>query len=52
MTRARFRLGGTDKNWIGRSQFPSDPYLNGSVEAFHIYSGAMTATQVVELAAL
>jgi hypothetical protein len=51
MTRAPFRLGGTDKNWIGRSQFPSDPYFNGKVDDFRIYSGAMTAAQVAELAA-
>lgn len=52
MTRAPFRLGGTDRNWMGRSQFPSDPYLNGKVEDFRIYNGAMTAAQVVELASL
>ncbi len=52
MTRAPFRLGGTDRNWIGRSQYPADPYFNGKVDDFRIYNGAMTAEQVAALAVL
>lgn len=51
MTRAPFRLDDTDKNWIGRSQYPADPYFNGKVDEFRIYNGAMTAEQVAALAA-
>ena len=50
MTRAPFRLDDGDKNWLGRSQYPADPYFNGKVEEFRIYNGAMTAAQVAALA--
>lgn len=50
MTRAPFRLDDGDKNWLGRSQYPADPYFNGKLEEFRIYNGAMTAAQVAALA--
>jgi len=43
-------LGNTVNNWIGRSQY-DDPYLNGSVDDFRIYSGALTAAEIAALAA-
>lgn len=43
-------LGTTAQNWIGRSQFASDPYLDGRVDDFRIYSGAMSAGDIVALA--
>jgi|GEM_PF-205249 len=43
-------LGSTTQNWIGRSQFSGDPYLNGVVDDFRIYSGALSATDVQALA--
>jgi autotransporter-associated beta strand protein len=39
-------------NFIGRSQWPADPYLNGKVEDFRIYNGALSAAQIFALAAL
>ena len=45
------QLGTTTQNGIGRSQWTADPYLNGKVDDFRIYSGALTATQVAALAA-
>jgi hypothetical protein len=39
-------LGGTTQNWIGRSQYPADPYLNGLVDDFRIYRGALSASDV------
>jgi autotransporter-associated beta strand protein len=36
-------------NFIGRSQFPGDPYLNGRVDDFRIYNGALTAEQIATL---
>jgi len=42
--------GGMPNSWIGRSQFSSDPYLNGKVDDFRIYRGAMTAGQLYTLA--
>jgi fibronectin type 3 domain-containing protein len=51
MTLTPSSLGSTTQNWIGRSQFSADPYLNGIVDDFRIYGGALTATQVAALAA-
>jgi autotransporter-associated beta strand protein len=38
--------------WVGRSQFAGDPYLNGKVEDFRIYNGALKASQIAALYAL
>ncbi|WP_454742748.1 LamG-like jellyroll fold domain-containing protein [Cupriavidus necator] len=46
---APWHLGGTRQNWLGRSQFSADPYLNGLVDEFRIYRGAMSAAQVAGL---
>ncbi len=43
-------LGATTQNWIGRSQY-SDPYLNGRVDDFRLYAGALSATEIAALAA-
>jgi hypothetical protein len=43
-------LGSTTQNWIGRSQFSADPYLDGRVDDFRIYGGALTAAEVQALA--
>jgi hypothetical protein len=45
-----FQLGTTTRNWIGRSQYERDPYLNGKVDDFRIYDGALTPAQVAALA--
>jgi hypothetical protein len=39
-------LGVTVNNWIGRSQFGADPYLNAAINEFRIYNGAMTAAEI------
>jgi hypothetical protein len=44
-------LGSTNKNWIGRSAHAGDPYLSGLVDDFRIYTGALTAEEIAELAA-
>jgi autotransporter-associated beta strand protein len=44
------QLGSTTQNWIGRSQF-SDPYLNGKVDDFRIYNGALSVAQIAALVA-
>jgi autotransporter-associated beta strand protein len=48
------QMGSTTQNWIGRSQFSNypnnDPYLNGLVDDFRIYNGALSAAQVTALA--
>ena len=42
-------LGNTTQNWIGRSQYSSDPYLNGVVDDFRIYNGALSADEIASL---
>jgi hypothetical protein len=41
-------LGTTTQNWIGRSQY-ADPYLDGAVDGFRVYSRVLTATEVASL---
>ncbi len=43
-------LGDTTQDWIGRSQYPGDPYLAATVNDFQIYNSALTAAQVAALA--
>ena len=43
-------LGTTNQNWLGRSAFPTDPYLWGTLDEFRLYSGALTAAEVAQLA--
>jgi hypothetical protein len=50
MTLTPAGLGDTTQDWIGRSQFPADPYLNGAVDDFNIYSRALSASEVAALA--
>ena len=38
-------LGNTTQNWLGRSQWP-DPYFNGSLDDFRIYSRALSEAEV------
>ena len=43
-------LGVTDQNWIGKSQYGSDPALDGAVDDFAIYSRALSGAEVATLA--
>ena len=42
-------LGATNQNWIGRSQYSGDPYLDGAVDGFRIYSRALSAAEISAL---
>lgn len=42
-------LGSTTNNWIGRSQYSDDPYLDGRIDDFHIYGRAMAPTEILDL---
>jgi DUF1680 family protein len=42
-------LPSTTQNWIGRSQYGSDPYLAAAVDSFRIHSRALTAAEVAQL---
>lgn len=45
-------LGSDTAGWVGRSQFPADPYLHGRVDDFRVYNGALSAKAIAELAGL
>lgn len=45
-------LANATNNFIGRSAFAGDPYLNGRVDDFRIYNGALSAAQIAALYAL
>ncbi len=50
MTLAPFRLGNTNQNWLGRSQYSADPFFAGKIDDFRIYSGALSPGEVNALA--
>lgn len=41
-------MGNTLNNFIGRSQWEQDPYLNGEVDDFRVYNRALTALELEE----
>ena len=43
-------LGDTGNNFIGRSPFAADPYLDGQVDEFRIYDRVLTPVEIGELA--
>ena len=43
-------LGNTTLNYLGKSQFSTDPALNASIDDFRIYPLALSAQQIAELA--
>jgi hypothetical protein len=49
MTLTPAALGSTTQNWIGRSQYGSDPYLDGAVDDFRVYSRALSAAEIAAL---
>jgi O-glycosyl hydrolase/fibronectin type 3 domain-containing protein len=49
MTLTPSSLGSTTQNYIGRSQYSADAYLNGRVDEFRIYASALSAAQVAAL---
>lgn len=47
---APFQFASTPRNWLGRSQYSSDPYLNGRIDDFRISEGALKAGEIYALA--
>lgn len=39
-------LGATNRNWLGRSQYSSDPLFRGEIEDFRIYNRALTRDEI------
>jgi len=42
-------LGATTNNWIGRSQYAGNNYLNGSLDDFRVYRRALSQPEIVAL---
>ncbi|MBO3744680.1 glycoside hydrolase family 127 protein [Streptosporangiaceae bacterium NEAU-GS5] len=42
-------LGATTANYLGRSQYSGDPYLNGQLDDFRLYSRALSAAEIAAL---
>jgi fibronectin type 3 domain-containing protein len=51
MTLRPVNLGTTTRNYLGRSQF-ADPYFNGKLDDFRIYSRALSLAEINKLRAL
>jgi len=51
MTMRPADLGVMPNNWIGRSEFPKDPYFDGMIDEFRVYTRALTAAEVAILGA-
>jgi hypothetical protein len=49
MTLAPCQLGRTTQNWIGRSQYAADPWLDARVQDLRVYRGALDASQIAAL---
>lgn len=49
MTLSPSSLASTTQNWLGRSQFAGDPFLNGQIDNFRIYNRALSAADVQQL---
>lgn len=45
-------IAGSTKNYLGKSQFTSDPNVNGSIDEFRIYNRALTAQEIQDLVKL
>ena len=48
-TTMKFRpnsLGSTPNDWIGRSEFVANPYLDGAIDEFRIYNRALSAAEI------
>jgi hypothetical protein len=43
-------IGFTAKNYIGRSQFSTDPYLDGAIDDFRVYDRALSPSEIKTLA--
>ncbi len=43
-------LGNTPNNYIGRSQYSADPYLDGNIDEFRVYNRALSLAEIQALA--
>ena len=45
-------LGNMTSNYLGRSQYAADPYLDGALDDFRLYARALSASEITALAAV
>jgi len=45
-----YQMGHTTRTWLGRSQYDGDRFFKGRMQDFRIYSGALSAAGIAELA--
>jgi hypothetical protein len=50
MTESPSSLPSTTQDWLGRSEFGGDPFLNGALDDVQIYSSALSAGEIATLA--
>lgn len=43
-------IGRDHANWLGRAQYPGDPYFAGRMQDFRLYSGALFLAEIAALA--
>jgi cytochrome c len=51
MTLSPADLGATNQNWIGDSQYTSDPFLDAAIDDFNVFDRALTAEEISSLVA-
>ncbi|KPJ66346.1 MAG: hypothetical protein AMJ43_08380 [Coxiella sp. DG_40] len=44
------QLGNTNRNWLGRSVYTPDPYLNGTLDDFQIYNRVLSQPEIKKVA--
>lgn len=49
MTMKPADLGAMPNNWIGRSEFPNDPYFDGMIDEFRVYTRALSPAEIAIL---
>ncbi|MDG0797504.1 LamG-like jellyroll fold domain-containing protein [Pectobacterium punjabense] len=48
-TQAPYQLGELNAAYLGRSQYPTDPYMKGRYDYFKIYDGALSGSEIAAL---
>jgi hypothetical protein len=52
LTLSPLTLGSTANNYIGKSQYGTDPYINGSIDEFRIYNVGLSPAEIAATTAL
>ncbi len=52
MTQSPKDMNNTAKNYLGRSQWPADPYLEGLIDDFRIFNRALRVDEISNLASI